>query len=91
MFPSGPPRPKGMGFSGFAVQAKKPKEHVLQPAATTKLKLSGLVSRSKELFKPDEPKESEMYNPFEPTTEPLEEPTRPKADKGQKPKKKRKS
>lgn len=88
MFPSGPPRPKGMGFSGFAVQAKKPKENVLSKPATTKL--SGIVSQSKELFKPDEPKESEMYNPFEPTTEPLEEP-RPKADKGQKSKKKRKS
>eukprot|EP00795_Rhopilema_esculentum_P014288 gene14288-5323_t len=84
MFPSGPQKPKGLGFSGFAMQTKKPKEKVL-PQLGNKLVASS-QSRS-DLFKPEQSKESEMYNPFEPTTEPIQ--AHKKQDK--KPKKKRKS
>ena len=68
MFPSGPKRPKGMGFSGFSVQTKKAKDNVL-PQYGSKVMGS---SSSKSLFKAQEKEESEMYNPFEPTMEPAE-------------------
>lgn len=81
MFPSGSQKPKGLGFAGFAVQARKPKENVLSQHKV----LSS--SSSNGLFKPDDKKESELYNPFEPTTEPVEI----SRNKDKKIKKKRKS
>lgn len=62
-----------MGFSGFSVQVKKPKDNVLAKHGG---KLTGL-STSKDLFKSQEKTESEMYNPFEPTSEPVEAQSKP--------------
>ena len=74
-----------MGFSGFSVHVKKPKENVLAQPGN---KVTGLSSSSsKGLFKSQEKQESEMYNPFEPTMEPVESHSR----QDRKIKKKRKS
>ena len=84
MFPSRPQRPKGMGFGGFSVQAKKPKANALTQPGN---KFVGSTTSSKDLFKPEDKGESELYNPFEPTIEQVELPSKQE----KKTKKKRKS
>eukprot|EP00794_Sanderia_malayensis_P003420 gene3420-3911_t len=89
-------KPKGMGFSGFSVVTKKPKENALTkpPSSGHRPGPGGHhhqydSTNPRELYKPIEPQESEMYNPFEPTLEPAEIQAKPKCPV--KPKKKRKS
>lgn len=83
MLPSGSQKQKGLGFSGFSVQTKKPKDNALTQPVNKLLN----TSSGRGLYRPEDKKESEMYNPFEPTSEPVELPR----SKDQKLKKKRKS
>ncbi len=93
-------KPKGLGFSGFVMGSKKPKETSFsRPAATAsaagnKTGLSSQFSsqpkKDKEIYRPTEVIETEMYNPFEPTDGTVS--AEPKHSKiPPKPKKKRKS